>query len=79
MSFKDNDRHILDAIAQSTISKLYISVLGNIEDESNQELKAAMERLKSIREQQIANSRKRTNIEIEYYDAASANIWGNHD
>ena len=79
MSFKDNDRHILDAIAQSTISKLYISVLGNIEDESNKELKTALERLKSIREQQIANSRKRTNIEIEYYDAASANIWGNHD
>lgn len=78
MSFKENDRHILDAIAHSKISKLYVSVLGDIEDEGNQELKAAMERLKAIREQQIANSRKRTNIDIEYFDAVSANVWGNH-
>lgn len=46
MSFKDNDRHILDAIAQSTISKLYVSVLGNIEDEGNQELKTATKKVK---------------------------------
>lgn len=78
MSFKENDRHILEAIAHSTISKLYVSVLGDIEDTGNQDLKAAMETLKALRKQRIAKSRKRTNIEIEYFDAASANIWGNH-
>lgn len=79
MSFKDNDRHILDAIAHSKIAKLYVSVLGSIDDVENQELKAAMELLKATRERQIENSRKRTNIEITYFDATSANIWGNHD
>lgn len=79
MSFKDNDRHILDAIAQSTISKLYVSVMGDIDDDSNQDLKAAMERLTTMREQQVKYTSKRTNIEIEYFDAPSANIWGNHD
>lgn len=78
MSFKENDRHILEAIAHSTISNLYVSVLGDIEDTGNQELKAAMASLKALRERKISNSRKRINIEIEYFDAASANIWGNH-
>lgn len=75
LSFKSNDNHILEAIANSTISKLYVSVLGHIDDACNQELKASMERLKSLRQYQIDNTKKRTNITVEYFDAASANIW----
>ena len=77
MSFKPNDSHIMEAIAYSPMSKLYVSVLGNITDAANQDLAASMERIKALREQQIRNTRKRTTIEIEYFDAASANVWGN--
>ncbi len=42
-------------------------------------LKASMERIKSLRKYQIENTKKRTNIEIEYFDAASSNVWGNHN
>lgn len=75
MSFKSNDHHILEAIANSTISKLYVSVLGHIEDQGNQELKRSMEKIKALREQQLQNTKKRTGIEVEYFDAASASIW----
>ncbi len=77
MSFKSNDDHILQAIAQSTISKLYVSVRGDIDDGQHDDLKNAMERLKTLRENRIRNSRKRINIDIEYFDAPSADIWGN--
>lgn len=75
MSFKPNDDHILQAISQSTISKLYVSVRGHIDDGQHDDLKNAMERLKSLREQRLRNSRKRINIDIEYFDAPSAKIW----
>jgi len=78
MSFKPNDNHILEAIAQSTISKLYVSVRGYIDDGQHDDLKNAVERLKSLREIRLRNSKKRTLIDIQYFDAPSANIWGNH-
>lgn len=76
MSFKANDNHILEAIVNSTVSKIYISVLGAIDAPDNQELKTSMEKVINLREQKIQNTGKRTKIEVEYFDAVSANIWG---
>jgi hypothetical protein len=68
-SFSDNDEHILKCIEKGRISKLFIGIHGNSATKSNREIIARAERLKDRRDRDYP-------LEITFYDASTANVWG---
>jgi hypothetical protein len=68
-SLADNDRHVLEKIAKGKVETIYVSVHGDIGSESNRKLVANAEALKRLRT-------RGTPLNVIYYDAASANVWG---
>ena len=69
-SLAQNDRHILKKIAKGRIPKLYISLYGDPEDRNNKRIIQSAHEIAENREE-------RHPLEIAYYDAQSANVWGN--
>lgn len=68
-SLADNDRHVLDKIARGKIEEIYVSVHGDIDSARNRQLVANAEALMSRRT-------RGASLNLIYYDAASANVWG---
>ncbi len=66
-SLSDSDQHILDAISQSTISHLFISLYGDPNSSHNQSIRHKAEGI------QLARSYPK--LTIEFYEAQSALIW----
>lgn len=77
MGFKENDEHIMDAIVNSLITEIYVSVYGDINSVSNKHLVNNVEKMILKREE--LNKKKKSNKKIlnaTYYTAESANVWG---
>lgn len=73
--FNSNDLHIIDAIAESNIEKLFISIYKPNENFSDWlKINSAIERINFVRDFLI---NKKINIDVFYYDAETANVWGN--
>lgn len=71
LSMSENDEHILRAIAQSTASRLAVSVYGDPTAPGNHALMAAARKLTEIR----ARNRGRVPLQIEFFDAATTPLW----
>lgn len=71
-SLADNDDHILLALARGKFKLLFISIYGDPNNSSNQEIIAKAERLKDERLDSYP-------LEIHYFDAESANVWGENE
>ncbi len=68
-SLADNDAHILQKIAKGTNKTVYISLYGSPDSEANQEIISNALALKD-------NRRPSHPLEVKFYDAASAKVWG---
>lgn len=68
VSFSANDEHIIKKIAAGKINHLFVSIYGNPDSEANKKIIQAAESIK--------RKRRNQNFEISYYDAESAEIWG---
>lgn len=68
-SLADNDRHILDKIVRGKIEEIYVSIHGDIDSASNQQLVANAETLTSRRTHGSP-------LNVTFFDAVSANVWG---
>ncbi|QNL48133.1 DUF4917 family protein [Olivibacter sp. SDN3] len=68
-SLADNDDHILKLIPNCSIKSLFISLYGDITSESNKEIITKAERL-------LAKRKKKGYIELHFFDAESARVWG---
>lgn len=75
LSLSDNDKHIGEAIADSNIKRVAISIFGNFEDKNNQAIISAAEKIVSKRNEILQKTQKRNKLEIEYFDASSVRIW----
>lgn len=68
-SLAENDDHILNRLARGKFAKLYVGIYGDPNSAENQQIMA--------RAQQVAAQRSDRNpLEVAFYDAASANVWG---
>jgi hypothetical protein len=67
-SFSENDRHIYNEIATGRIKHLFVSLYGNRESEENQRIIKRVLSLKGLRDSH--------SLEVTFYDAESANVWG---
>ena len=68
-SLADSDGHVLNKIAKGKIEEIYVSVHGDIDSASNRRLVANARALASRRTRGAL-------LNIVFYDAASANVWG---
>lgn len=68
VSFGQNDKHIFNRIAHGKIKHLFVSIYGDINSKENQKIVAQAELLKEQREKHL--------LEITYYCAESAQVWG---
>lgn len=76
VSFKTNDQHIIDVIVDSTISHLYVSMFGDPKSESNIEMIQNLSAMVDRRNHLVTNKKRKNSLEIHFYDAVSAKIWG---
>lgn len=65
-SLADNDDHILKKIAKGKIKSVYISLYGDANSKINKSIIGKADRLKSNRD----------DLNITFFDAKSANVWG---
>jgi Domain of unknown function (DUF4917) len=68
-SLADNDDHILKHFAKGKFPKLYVGIFGDVNSDANQAIIRKAERLKTQRDE-------RNPLEVVFYDAASAKVWG---
>ncbi|MCA0977691.1 DUF4917 family protein [Qipengyuania flava] len=68
-SLADNDDHILVRIGRARFKKLYVGIYGNPTSDENQRIITRAQELASMRHD-------RWPLEVAFYDAASANVWG---
>lgn len=74
-SLAENDMHYLNLIAKSRIQNLFISIYGDINDNKNKDIVKRAEAIKNKR--LSSNKSKQQSLAIDYFDAITANIWGN--
>jgi len=68
-SFAENDAHILDQIRKGKCSHLLVSIYGDPESETNRQIMLRVNRLAALRSE-------RNPLAVQFFDAASANVWG---
>lgn len=68
-SMAKNDDHIIGKIGKGSCSHLYVSIYGNPESDDNKRIISKATALKNLRD-------IRHPLEINFYDAASAEVWG---
>lgn len=68
-SLAENDDHILKRLAKGKFRKLYVSIFGDPNSEDNLRIINSANKLSELRQ-------SRYPLEIVFYDAQSANVWG---
>lgn len=68
VSFSDNDTHILSKIPKGKVAHLFVSIYGDPTSPENNLIIKSAEKLKTKRPYE--------QLEITYYDAATAKVWG---
>ncbi len=68
VSFSKNDDHILYRIAQGKIKHLFVSIYGDPYSDENRQIISKVEAMKS--------QRKEYPLQVTFYDAQSAAVWG---
>lgn len=75
LSFSDNDSHIGDAIARSTISKIAVSVYGNPDSPENRKVRDSVDKIVEKRNKKGEKKNSYKRLEVRYFDASTADIW----
>lgn len=68
-SLADNDDHILVRIGRARLRKLFVGIYGDPSSEENERIMKRAQELAAMRHE-------RWPLDVEFYDAASASVWG---
>ena len=68
-SLASNDTHILKQIEKGKIGQIYVSLYGNPASDSNRGIIARAQRMAAVRDQRYP-------LNVRFFDAGSANVWG---
>lgn len=71
-SLGGNDEHALRLIEKGTIKTVYVSIYGNPRSNDNQRIIVRAEAFREARN----NSSRRNKLDVRFFDAASAKVWG---
>jgi hypothetical protein len=76
LSFGNSDRHIANVIADNKeLRAIYVGLYGDANSEANLEIKKNVEAMRQRRLAMIKASRARHELEVSFYDAATAPVW----
>lgn len=70
-SLSDNDDHIFMRLGKGRFKKLYVSLFGNPDSETNRRIISKAQFLAGLRQHRYP-------LELTFYDAQSANVWGDN-
>lgn len=76
LSFSENDDHVTDSIVSGTINNLYVSIYGDPSSKGNSLIINRVKHLEDKRTNKNKGTNGRSNLNVIFYDAATANIWG---
>lgn len=74
-SFSHNDSHIVEAIVNSTVSRLAVGVFGEFSSSANIDLRSNVDKAVMSRQARIERRASRTPLEVQYFDASTALVW----
>ncbi len=78
MSFGGSDAHIIRVLERGRISRVYVSLFGNPDEPYNKSIIERASAMSQHRYERAARRRGRPRaLDIYFYDAQSANVWGN--
>lgn len=69
-SFDSNDAHVLNKIGYGKIDHIFVSLYGDPDSESNAQIRANVSEISELR------GLRGPQLEVTYYDAESAAVWG---
>jgi len=70
-SLDPNDDHIFEAVVRSTVARLAVSLFGDPDNETNRLIQRRAHDL-AVQRKQLG---KRTELEVQFFDAASVPLW----
>lgn len=75
-SLAANDDHILRLIERGKLSKLFVGIYGDPATQSNRDIIDRANLMSDRRSEVVESSSKRTQLEVDFYDASTATPWG---
>ena len=69
-SFATNDAHVLDQIGHGKIAHLFVSLHGDPSSKPNLDIRANVDRIAALRQRTFSI------LNVDFFDAASAKVWG---
>ena len=75
-SLAENDSHILRKIEVGKINKVFISIFGDVDSIKNKEIFKKAQLMRDQRKQLVDAGKKKYSLEVHFFSAESAKIWG---
>ena len=75
-SLAPNDEHVLRLIERGTISKLFVGLYGDPDNQANKDIIKRANLMSDRRDENIEGTNKRTRLDVNFFDAATAAPWG---
>lgn len=75
-SFDKNDHHVLEKVAQGKVPKVYISLYGDPKSKENKKIRKTAKELEDLRKELPLVREERFPLDVDFFDAASAEVWG---
>lgn len=72
-SFAENDDHILRKISDGKVAHIFVSIFGSPTDKNN---KSLIDRVEQLKQQRENRKKEYPKLEVTFFDAASAKVWG---
>ena len=79
MSFSENDQHIINAIVESKVTDIYVSIYGNPNDDLNRKIIDRVSLLVEKRAERNSKYGGENSLNTNFYNAESAQVWDRHD
>lgn len=76
LSFSQNDEHILRMLEIGKIKNIFVGVYGDPSAQHNAEMIARAQKIPKSRAARTRGKRPAQELEIQFYDAESARVWG---
>ncbi|MDZ7791919.1 MAG: DUF4917 family protein [Xanthomonadales bacterium] len=76
VSFSSNDEHILQLIERGKIDVLAVGLYGDPDSPDNRRIVERVSRMRDRRAQNHEGRRSPVTLEVDYFDAESAGVWG---
>lgn len=76
LSFAPNDDHVLRMVEMGRVARLYVGIFGDPDASHNQAIIERARRMGEVRHARVAGKRGARELDVHFFNAASAQVWG---